>query len=201
MDAAVVAAMARWPNVPALYGWLSLDRRGQWRLQGEPIRHSGMVAFFSRNYAATPNGEWFSQNGPQRVFVSLDYTPWVLRWNEEEGFLCHTGEPACEPSGAWLDEEGSLLVAFSAGIGLVCDQDLPALITRFSTATNRVCVEGSDGIEALEAFLAGNSPHLWLDLPRGSLQVQAIDSRSVPNRFGFTPKPQAPPTTKSSGAS
>lgn len=201
MDATVVAAMARWPNVPALYGWLSLDRRGQWRLQGEPIRHSGMVAFISRNYAATQDGEWFVQNGPQRVFVSLHYTPWVLRWNGEEGFLRHTGEPAREPSGAWLDEDGNLLIAFSAGIGLACDQDLPALVARFSATPNRVSVEGSDGTEALEAFLAGSSPSLWLHLPRGPVQVQAIDSRSVPDRFGFTPKPQAPPTRESTGAS
>ena len=27
MDDAVVRAMARWPNVPHVYGWLSLDQR------------------------------------------------------------------------------------------------------------------------------------------------------------------------------
>ena len=27
--------LAKWPDVPACYEWLALDRRGQWRLQGE----------------------------------------------------------------------------------------------------------------------------------------------------------------------
>ncbi|MGB3277244.1 MAG: DUF2946 family protein, partial [Castellaniella sp.] len=30
MDDQVLAAMARWPNVPAVHGWLSLTARGQW---------------------------------------------------------------------------------------------------------------------------------------------------------------------------
>lgn len=32
MDPEVIAAMARWPDVPDVYGWLSLSRRGDWRL-------------------------------------------------------------------------------------------------------------------------------------------------------------------------
>ena len=45
MDASVVAAMAKWPNVPDCRGWLSLDRRGQWRLQGSVVRHAGLAEF------------------------------------------------------------------------------------------------------------------------------------------------------------
>ena len=33
MDPAVLRGMARWPDVPAVYGWLALDRRGNWRLK------------------------------------------------------------------------------------------------------------------------------------------------------------------------
>ncbi|HEU0229987.1 MAG TPA: DUF2946 family protein [Burkholderiaceae bacterium] len=32
MDDTVLAAMARWPNVPDVFGWLSLSSTGQWRL-------------------------------------------------------------------------------------------------------------------------------------------------------------------------
>ena len=28
MDESVIRALAKWPNVPAVYGWLSLSRRG-----------------------------------------------------------------------------------------------------------------------------------------------------------------------------
>ena len=190
MDDAVIAALARWPNVPAVYGWLSLDRRGQWRLQGEPIRHRGLAAFISRNYAGTQDGEWFFQNGPQRVFVALDYTPWILRWSPDGGLLCHTGQPAEHPSGVWLDEEGNLLIAFAAGIGLVCDQDLAALMEHFGAAHQP---EANDGPEAVEAFLGIPDQPLWLHLGKGALPVGRIDSGCVPTRFGFKPKPEPAP--------
>lgn len=32
MDPDVLRAIARWPSVPAVFGWLRLDRRGNWRL-------------------------------------------------------------------------------------------------------------------------------------------------------------------------
>ena len=37
MDETGLRSMAKWPNVPAVYGWLTLDRRGNWLLQGERI--------------------------------------------------------------------------------------------------------------------------------------------------------------------
>jgi hypothetical protein len=190
VDDAVIKAAGRWPNVPAVYGWLSLDRRGNWRLQGEPVRHPGLAAFISRNYAATESGEWFFQNGPQRVFTALDYTPWVLRWSRENGLLCHTGEPARDPAGAWLDEDGNLLIAFAAGVGLVCDQDLPALLANFGAAT-RPGVD--DGTAAVEAFLAEPATRpLWLHLPTGALAVATIQAAAVPDRFGFKPAAKPP---------
>ena len=33
MDPIVRRAIARWPNVPAVYGWLKLDRRGRWSVR------------------------------------------------------------------------------------------------------------------------------------------------------------------------
>jgi DUF2946 family protein len=189
MDDFVIRALARWPDVPAVYGWLSLDRRGHWRLQDEPVRHAGLAAFISRNYAATERGEWFFQNGPQRVFAALDYTPWVLRWSREGGLSCHTGEPACNPGGAWLDEDGNLLIAFAAGVGLVSDQDLPALVEHFSTVPK---LGANDGPEAIEAFLGDpTGVPLWLHLATGALPVSAVRSAAVPDRFDFKPKPMA----------
>lgn len=192
MDDAVMAALARWPDVPAVYGWLSLDRRGQWRLQGEPIRHPGLAAFISRNYAATQDGDWFFQNGPQRVFVALDYTPWILRWSPEGGLLSHTGRPAEHPSDAWLDEDGNLLIAFSEGIGLVCDQDLAALAGHFGLAPEP---RANDGPEAVEVFLGAPDQSLWLHLGAGALRVGQVDSGCVPTRFGFNPEPSRPDRT------
>ncbi len=79
MDADVIAAMAKWPNVPAVFGWLQLTARGEWRIRGERIANPAIRAFIGRNYAVDSNGRWYFQNGPQRVFASLALTPWVYR--------------------------------------------------------------------------------------------------------------------------
>jgi len=33
MDEIVLRSMAKWPDVPAVYGWLALDRRGSFRIK------------------------------------------------------------------------------------------------------------------------------------------------------------------------
>ena len=72
MDEVVLRAMAKWPNVPAVYGWLALDRRGNWLIKRETIANDGLNAFISRNYLHDEAGQWYFQNGPQRVYVELD---------------------------------------------------------------------------------------------------------------------------------
>lgn len=47
MDAQVIAAMAKWPDVAAVFGWLRLDARGHWWLRDERLSHEAMNAFFS----------------------------------------------------------------------------------------------------------------------------------------------------------
>jgi len=122
MDDAVVRSLAKWPNVPAVYGWLELDRRGNWRIKGERIGNPAFRDFISRNYARDERGCWYFQNGPQRVFVALAYTPFVLHY-EGERLFDHCGAPA-EALETWLDDEGSVLIRASQGIGLLDDRDL-----------------------------------------------------------------------------
>ena len=43
MEDRMLRAMARWPNVPALYGWLLLDRRGNWHVRGERITRPQII--------------------------------------------------------------------------------------------------------------------------------------------------------------
>jgi hypothetical protein len=124
MDEIVLKGMARWPNVPAVYGWLGLDRRGHWTLRGEPLNHPAAKAFINRNYARDEAGCWYFQNGPQRVFVELDYVPWVYRLDLKEGFQTHTGVTAALPEQVYMDEDGSVLVKTELGIGLLDDRDL-----------------------------------------------------------------------------
>lgn len=125
MDAAVLRALAKWPDVPDVYGWLSLDRRGEWRIRGERIGNAALRSFIGRNYASDARGCWYFQNGPQKVYVSLEYTPLVARL-EGGALRDHCGRSLGEPAAGWLDEEGSLLLAGDGGVALLDDRDLAA---------------------------------------------------------------------------
>lgn len=114
--------MAKWPNVPAVYGWLELDRRGRWRIKGETILHAGLREFIARNYHADEEGRWYFQNGPQRVFVRLAYTPLVVHY-EGDRLFDQCGRLVV-PSGTYLDDEGSVLIEGGLAIALLDDRDL-----------------------------------------------------------------------------
>jgi len=122
MDEIVLRSMVKWPDVPDVYGWLSLDRRGNWLLKGERIANEALREFISRNYAADARGCWYFQNGPQRVFVSLAYMPLVVRV-EGEALLDHCGR-GYEREKLFVDDEGSILMLGKSGPGLLDDRDL-----------------------------------------------------------------------------
>lgn len=151
MDPQVLAAMARWPDVPAVRGWLSLSARGQWRLHphgrgwgtateepGEPIASPQILAFIGRNYLTDGDGRWFFQNGPQRVFVRLDGAPWILRTEPDANdgctrLLTHTGRAYGPVTHWWLDADGRLFAQAAQGAGLVTDRDLAQVIHALRT--------------------------------------------------------------------
>ena len=122
MDEIVVRSLAKWPNVPAVYGWLDLDRRGNWLIKGERIGNVALREFIARNYAADARGCWYFQNGPQRVFVALAYTPFVMHYQGDRLFD-HCGRPI-EALETLLVDEGSVLIRGEHGIGLLDDRDL-----------------------------------------------------------------------------
>lgn len=190
MDDIVKQAMARWPNVPYCYGWLGLDRRGQWRLRneyaqqnglsGDPIRLPALVAFIERNYLRDESGAWVFQNGPQRVFVALDYTPWIVRLHGEA--LRTTTDRAFVPSACHVDEHGNVVLAgevegeTGTHAALLHDHDL----------------DGFTGLcqwhgEACGAELGR------LRLPGLELPIEPIAADEVPRRYGFVRQPAPAP--------
>ena len=122
MDPIVLRSMAKWPDVPDVFGWLSLDRRGNWLLKAERIVNQALREFIGRNYQPDAQGRWFFQNGPQRVFVKLAYTPLVVR-HEGKALIDQCGRGFI-PNDAFVDEEGSVLLLGKPGIALLDDRDL-----------------------------------------------------------------------------
>jgi len=137
MDDIVRQAMAKWPNVPHCYGWLGLDDRGNWYMRddrvqatgpfpqakGSLLRHEKLIAFIHRNYDRDEAGRWFFQNGPQRVYVELQATPWIWRVATDGTVASHTGRTVTV-RGCLVDEAGRLYLETDVGIGLVHTQDV-----------------------------------------------------------------------------
>lgn len=123
MDEQVLRSLIKWPNVPHCFGWLALDRRGQWRMRdefaqanqlaGSVIQHAALNEFISRNYACDSLGRYFFQNGPQRVFITLDATPWIARIIPSKNgpqLLTQCGTEI-KPQGALSDEKGNIYIS------------------------------------------------------------------------------------------
>ena len=157
MDEIVKQALAKWPNVPDCYGWLGLDARGNWYLRddgvqaagpfsallaggtleskGSMLKHEKLIDFIQRNYESDATGRWFFQNGPQKVFVELEATPWIWRVDRElnpganpgsqDGYVVtsHDGR-AAQVQGCMLDEHGRVYLQCDIGFGLVHTQDV-----------------------------------------------------------------------------
>ena len=137
MDDIVRQAMAKWPNVPHCYGWLGLDERGNWYMRddrvqaagpfaqakGSLLRHEKLIAFIQRNYGRDDTGQWYFQNGPQRVYVELQATPWIWRVAADGSITAHSGQPA-RAQRCFVDESGRVYLEADLGFGLVHTQDM-----------------------------------------------------------------------------
>jgi Protein of unknown function (DUF2946) len=213
MDDIVRQALAKWPDVPACYGWLLLDRRGNWRMRdeavqrehglGTPIRHAALNAFIVRNYDVDESGQWYFQNGPQRVYVELEYAPWVVRLIEgSEGTLVLTDQTGArwEPNGCWLDDRGAIVFTGHVmddpsgdpreRVGVLHDHDLDLFAGQLDDSETGSAKAG--GLSNLPDM--PDVPHdaqqqhfIWED---GTLlPVQAIRADELGQRFGFVASP------------
>lgn len=141
MDDIVKQALAKWPNVPACCGWLGLDARGNWYMRddrvqaqgpfaggtvqskGSQLKHEKLIEFIQRNYEPDELGQWFFQNGPQRVYVELEATPLIWRVQEDFSIQDHTGR-AARLLRCLLDEQGHVYLEADTGFGLVHSMDM-----------------------------------------------------------------------------
>jgi hypothetical protein len=152
MDEIVARSLAKWPNVPAVYGWLSLDRRGNWLIKAEKIGNAALREFIGRNYEPDARGCWFFQNGPQRVYVGLAYTPLVVHYQGDD-LLDHCGRPFRAET-AYLDEEGSVLLSGNGSVALLDDRDLE----RYADQADRLQPAVRAEVEGRFRFVANPAP-------------------------------------------
>ena len=146
MDDIVKAALAKWPNVPACYGWLGLDARGQWwmrddrvqllgsfqdgceqgdvAIKGSRLQHDKLIAFIERNYGVDAQGLAWFQNGPQRVYVELQAAPYIWRVDEHAAISSPMLEAVGAPLATLMDELGHLYLHTPQGLGIVHSQDM-----------------------------------------------------------------------------
>ena len=193
MDEIVKKAMAKWPDVPDCYGWLALDARGAWRMRDERAQHLGLagdkvvqtalLGFINRNYAVDARGCWYFQNGPQRVFLNLDATPYIAHTEPARGLVLHTGEPLALLDGAWMTPEGELIVRSAGKVAQVDDRDVGQLLGLLEIGGEAV----SD--EALMAWMEGGTGDLFLRYMDGIVKVERLARNEVPAHFGFVSMP------------
>jgi len=197
MDDIVKQAMAKWPNVPYCYGWLALDARGTWRMRDEAAQRAGspgdkltnaaLVGFIARNYAADERGCWYFQNGPQRVYVNLETTPFVARTDPAQGLVLHTGAPLGTLDAAYLTDAGGIVLRAGQTVAQVDDRDAAQLLQAFEL-DGRAAAD-----EDVMAWLDGGAGELALRWQGARIVVERIAADDMPGRFGFVRRPDQLP--------
>jgi hypothetical protein len=198
MDEIVAQSLKKWPNVPHCYGWLALDARGTWRMRDQPtqdqnlpgdkIVHAALIGFIDRNYDCDAQGRWYFQNGPQRVYINLELTPYIARTDPEHGFVLHTGATLDRIDSVWLSESGRLLLGFCDGrrqtIAALDDRDLAQCLPALTIGDAAV-----HDVQLLE-WMEGGSEILVLHRLGHTIPVQRIVQADIAQRFHFVLRPQ-----------
>jgi hypothetical protein len=193
MDDIVKAAIAKWPNVPHCYGWLALDARGTWRMRdeaaqradapGDKLTNATLVGFINRNYASDERGCWYFQNGPQRVYVNLEATPFIARTDPQQGLLLQTGQAAAGIEEAFMTEAGAIIVRAGGVLAQVDDRDVAQLLQAMELDGRPVSDDG------LMAWLTDGAGKLALRWQGREVAVERLAADEAPQRFGFVRRP------------
>ena len=200
MDDIVKKAMAKWPDVPDCFGWLALDARGAWRMRDERAQHfnlagdkviqTALLGFINRNYAVDELGRWYFQNGPQRVYVNLEATPFIARTDPAQGLLLQTGEAVGALERAWMTESGALIVEAGGKVAQLDDRDVGQLIAAIEMGG--VAVSDDDLLAWLDN--GAGEGEMALRYQGKNVPIGRIAQDDVARQFGFTrlPVPVAP---------
>lgn len=202
MDEQVLAAMNKWPNVPAAYGWLSLNARGLWRFhhhgdfaadpEGDTIENKQLIEFLGRNYAVNEDGEWYVQNGPQKAYVNLPHAPFILFYDDSQHRLStHHGHTVTAISHWHFSDDGRIFAQSDIGPAMLVDRDAPAFIDKVRV------IEDDKSIRELnehdfEELATGKSITLSLNTAETNFTAPCsyIKSNKAEKTLGFVSHPK-----------
>jgi hypothetical protein len=193
MDELVKQSLAKWPNVPHCYGWLALDARGAFRMRdeaaqaahqpGDIIRHESLLNFIYRNYDCDTRGAWYFQNGPQRVYVELEATPFIARTDPELGFVLHDRTPMHDIDQLFMTNSGQLIIQSHQKIAMLDPNDLAHCLAMLYVENHAIADE-----DLLKWLIAPNQS-LQMKLGKQFINVEWVDSNQLQKRFGFIAHP------------
>lgn len=164
------------------------DRAQALGLPGDKIVHTALLGFINRNYACDEQQRWFFQNGPQRVYVDIELTPYIARTDPAEDFLLHTGASLPALSAVYLTDNGRLLLVAGSTVAAVDDRDMASCLAALR-------IDGSNaGDEQLLTWMAdpvAASTALTLRHAGQDLQVQHLRDDDIAHQFQFVAQPRA----------
>ena len=192
MDEQVIRSLIKWPSVPECYGWLGLDQRGQWRMRneyaqahqlpGDIIRHEGLIDFIHRNYGRDSQGQWFFQNGPQRVFIDLDYTPFIARM--DDAIIKTHSDDVIEPQACLMDETGRMLLNCQVEIQVANDNLFTTTVEPMTLLIHDHDLERFSRTAQLNNICGALGTWEW----QGKVfEIEGVDSREIKNRYCLRP--------------
>ena len=197
MDEIVKAALQKWPNVPHCYAWLALDARGAWRMRderaqalnlpGDKIHNATLIGFINRNYQHDEQGRWYFQNGPHRVYVDLEATPYIAHTTPEHGFVLHTGVAMTDIENVFLSDDGKLFLSAGEILAQLDDRDLAACLGKIQIdgkpASDQKLMAWLENAEAASNLQFSLSPTKTIAVQRGELA-------QLMKQFGFVATPR-----------
>ncbi len=193
MDEIVRQAMAKWPSVPHCFGWLALDARGAFRMRdeaaqqahapGDVIRHPALLSFIYRNYLQDEHGAWYFQNGPQRVYVELEATPFIARTDPVHGFVTQDGQALSDIDAAWITDEGRLVISGEGRIAMIDDRDLAEAVGMLRI--DKQLIDDQMLLDWLESMQG----EIQLQLPGKLVAVRPLRGDELGMQLGFDPHP------------
>ncbi|GGX12784.1 DUF2946 family protein [Undibacterium macrobrachii] len=199
MDDIVLAAMAKWPNVPHCYGWLTLDARGNWRMRderaqalnllGDVIRNPTLQNFINRNYLCDENGNWYFQNGPQKVYVDLAATPYIAQILPDQTWRLHTGQIMPPATRVWMLDDGNIVCQADQFLCQLDDRDIGLLLETLTENQQTLAEERL--LEFMEASTESRSQFkITARVAQQKIALQKTDLTSLLNEVGYCQKPR-----------